>query len=60
MECHLPAAREQFQSAVLIFGENTLVPTRFEVLMLALVEDMPLVRRVVATFRRIVVPSCSW
>jgi hypothetical protein len=37
-----PAARELFQSATLMFGENALVSTRFEVLMAALVEDMPL------------------
>jgi hypothetical protein len=42
MECHLPAARELFQSVILMFGENTLVPTRFEVLVAALGEDMPL------------------
>jgi len=37
-----PAARELLQSAILMFGENALMPTRFEVLMAALVEDMPL------------------
>lgn len=37
-----PAASELFQSAVLMFGGNALVPTKFEVLMAALVEDMPL------------------
>jgi len=37
-----PAARELFQSAILMFGENALVPTRFEVLMPALMEDMSL------------------
>ena len=42
MECHLPAARELFQSAIPMFGENALVLTRFEVLMAALVEDIPL------------------
>jgi len=37
-----PAARELLQSAILMFEENALVPTRFEFLMAALVEDMPL------------------
>jgi len=37
-----PAAPELFQSAILMCGEIALVPTRFEVLMPALVEDMPL------------------
>jgi hypothetical protein len=37
-----PAAREVLQSAILMFGESAVVPTRFEVLMAALVEDMPL------------------
>jgi hypothetical protein len=37
-----PSARELFQSAVLMFGDNALVPMKFEVLMVALVDDIPL------------------